>query len=64
MNDQWIKPNPITPVGLQLWTRGNRSYSEKMAGVRRGTGRTGREGREGEKERTIEGKFRKVAARQ
>jgi len=20
--DQWIKPNPITPVGLQVWSTG------------------------------------------
>ncbi|KYQ57229.1 hypothetical protein ALC60_03750, partial [Trachymyrmex zeteki] len=37
MNDQWIKPNPITPVGLQLWPTDR--IPEEMAGVRRGAGR-------------------------
>ncbi|KYN23406.1 hypothetical protein ALC57_04280 [Trachymyrmex cornetzi] len=39
MNDQWIKPNPITPVGLQLWPTGTDRIPEEMAGVRREAGR-------------------------
>jgi len=28
-NDQWIKPNPITPVGLQLWPTGTDRIPKK-----------------------------------
>ncbi|KYN44788.1 hypothetical protein ALC56_00783 [Trachymyrmex septentrionalis] len=39
MNDQWIKPNPITPVGLQLWPTGTDRIPEEIAGVRREAGK-------------------------
>ncbi|TGZ47123.1 Uncharacterized protein DBV15_06120 [Temnothorax longispinosus] len=48
--------------GITTLAHGNRSYSEKMAGVRRETGRMKRgRGREGGS--TVGGKFRKVVAR-